>query len=79
MNPGPYSSISQPVPYYQWKRSITVACPRTLYHRLTFQLDVPGNPQKPHPKCFLTAVDSPGFGVLTVSPVWIDSTYVTSY
>lgn len=51
VNLGTYRSLCQSVPYDQWKRSITVACPRMLYHRLTFLLDVPGNPQKPHPKC----------------------------
>lgn len=70
MRPGPYRSICQSMPYYQRKRSITVACPRTLYHSVTFQLDVLGNPQEPHPNvtCFLTVLDSP---LLTVSPVWI--------
>lgn len=58
------------MPYYQRERSITVACPRTPYHSLTFQLDVRENPLEPHPNVtFPDSTSIPQVGVFTVSPV----------
>lgn len=43
MKPGSDRSMCQSGPYYQRKRSIADACPRTLYHSVTFWLSVWGN------------------------------------
>lgn len=69
------------MPYYQRKRSITAACPRTPYHSLTFQCDVLENPLESHPNvtCFLTALRSPRLSDCLLCPLCINSTYQTHF
>lgn len=75
----PIEAYVRPCSTIKGKRSITVACPRTLYHSVTFWLDTRGNPQEAHQNvtCFLTVLDSPGLRVFTVSPLCIGSVGLT--